>query len=858
LTLTDLTILCNKKNWEDVNQTLLSKNWEYYDSEKGNTYNYNTIIWSYNKDYYNDEAQGWFYLFTYEGLPNKVSYTTFNKEAYSLIQNSISVAGFKLIDSEIEDSEVISTYANLNYTLTISTEKRNDSEWDDNSITAYIITLIKKSGVYDEDNGKKTEYYYGNLIESEYTLLNGKLNGQLKTYYQNGQIKTIENYTNGIENGSFKEYNENGNLETEFTMSNGTLNGLFKAYHSNGKLMKTGSYIDGEEHGNFIEYDEFGKVGIEYTMSNGILNGPIKAYHSNGKLRKTGSFLNGDEYGNFIEYDVDGIINAEYELAYGKKNGVTKLFNEGKISTTTSYVDDIKNGPYVDYYYNDETGALELKIVGEYANDEKNGVWKVFLIEEGVERLITFENYSKGKLNGAFQEYKGDSLIIGSYKNELLHGEYIVYFNFIRNLLGGTIKTDTSELTLLCEGSYFEGLESGYWTNYDFLGTKINEGRYLNGKKTGEWKYYYTKYVDEEGNQMPYARQLYLVENYSNGKLNGKSTRYSFLEEEEFPCSEVYENKSSLDTCKNFVFTKVLETSFYKDDKRHGAFELLDSTMTVMAKGYFKDDLKDSEWLIRYSEKDINEETYFRYQKGNYLSDKREGQWIQYYSEGEITQTFNYKNDEFHGEFIEWNQFNKPREKKQFSFGKLTELITYDSLGVNPKDKYEIYDVIPNRYKCRHTHYFESGYVSQEYWVKKEEEINHNFFEAIFVLTVANHLDGTTAYKEGDYKLFNNNNQLIVLGKQYKEDRVGLWTFYYYDQNVKIESNYTKNVRMDEKYLTLNGELFTGEFTYIDDEKGVKEERKIKEGLRNGKTTYIDLETNKTINKENYINGEIK
>ena len=41
LTLTDLTNLCGKNNWENINQILLAKNWTYYDSQKGNSYEYN-------------------------------------------------------------------------------------------------------------------------------------------------------------------------------------------------------------------------------------------------------------------------------------------------------------------------------------------------------------------------------------------------------------------------------------------------------------------------------------------------------------------------------------------------------------------------------------------------------------------------------------------------------------------------------------------------------------------------------------------------------------------------------------------------------------------------------------------------
>lgn len=156
------------------------------------------------------------------------------------------------------------------------------------------------------------------------------------------------------------------------------------------------------------------------------------------------------------------------------------------------------------------------------------------------------------------------------------------------------------------------------------------------------------------------------------------------------------------------------------------------------------------------------------------------------------------------------------------------------------------------------TEYFNDGSASQEYWVKKEDEINHHFFEIFFGLSVGKLSDGSAGYKDGEFKLFDFNNQQIVKGKYYKEDRIGLWTFYYYDQNIKIESNFSQDKRTDEKYLNLNEELFSGVFVYNDYENGIKEERKIKDGLRNGKTFFIDTKTNKTIKKESYKNGELK
>lgn len=778
LTLTDLTNLCNKKNWEEVNQTLRTKGWEYHESSKGNTYQYNTITWSYEKSHYDDKASAWFYLFTYDGFPNKITYTVHNQDSYSIIQRSIATTGFKLTDSEIENNEIISTYANSNYTLKISTRKTTRDDYWGSSITTYSITLIKKAGIYDLDNGKKTDYFYDGKIEAEYTLLNGKLNGQLKVYYRNGKIKKIGNFSNGAENGQFKEYDEDGNLTAEYTMKN------------------------------------------------------------------------------------------------GKKNGIFKFYENGEISSSTIYKEDVKNGQHIEYFYNKETGKLNGKYIGNYLNDEKNDIWKlVYLEDNDKEKTLTFKTYSNGVKNGAFQKAKGDSLIIGNYKNDKLNGTYKVYFDSLRLLFGGVINTDISKLTLITDGNYIDDKESGRWKYYDFFsGSLTQEGIYYNGLKTGEWKYYYPLRTDDvTGETAKYAKQLYLIETYADGKLNGKSTRYSFLDEIEVPCPETKSEESS-EMCTRTVCFKILATTNYKNDKRNGAYELKDTINNIISKGFFKDDLKDGEWTERSLEP-FNPYYMYTcgngnvfYKKGSYLKDKKEGKWTEYNEDGKITATFNYKNGELHGDAICESIFYcgqyTPKEKKQFKVGKLTEVITYDSLGVKPINKYEIYDEKYNGYKCRHTRYYTDGSISLEYWVKKRssEKINYDCFEQIFLITIADipKSDEIEGYTDGEYKKNNANNQPLVTGKLYKNEMIGLWTFYYYDQNVKIESYYTQSRQTDEKYLKLNGELFSGEFVYYDNESGIREERKIKDGLRNGRTSYIDTNTKKTVRKENYKNGEIK
>ena len=744
LTLNELITLCGKKNWEDINQTLLFKGWTYYNSEKGDTDEYNTITWSYNKDDYNDKAEAWFYLYTFENYPNKLSYSVFNKSSFLFIQNSIVSNGFKLIDSAIEDEKVISTYSSLGFILKISNSKRKDEDWEDRSLTAYNITLIKKAGIYDLDNGKKTEYYDDDVIKAEYTLLNGKINGLLKFYDENGNLQKTTNYVNGIATGKVIEYKENGEK------------------------------------------------------------------------------------------------NAEYSMSNDMKNGLLTFYENDKISFTTNYKNDIKSGQFTNYFYDDKNGKLVLKEYGNYLNDEKNGTWRTFYIDGKNEKQLAFKNYLKDLKEGVFQEVKGDSLIVGNYKEDVLHGNYKVYLDISRMLIGGIINTDISKLTLIEEGQYDNGDKSGNWRNYDMTGSLIGESYYANNSPNGEWKYYYSNISNNDGKPEEYSKKIFLVENYSNGKLNGKSTRFSFLEDIKYPCNELDENGIKLDSCVKKIFHKFLETSYYKDDELHGMYELRDSIGQLVSKGKYFNDVKVDEWLQSDLITNAEQNPYRLFRKGKYVNDKREGRWIEYYQENKIEIESNYKNDELDGEFVEYNQFSRPSYIKKFDNGKLKLLIVNDSLGLKKINKYEIIQTNESRIKCVETKYLTDKLVSQEYWLKNDN-VNHQFFEIDFLIKTSNLSDGSNGYKDGVYTVSTLNNEPQIIGKYYKENKIGTWTYFFYDQKAKIEIEYVDDKNVSERYLNIDGTLFAGEFEFVNNDNHTKEIRKVKEGLRNGKTLIIGV-----------------
>lgn len=768
LTVYDLQNLCSKSSWNTVNSIITKKGWEYYDSEKGNSYQYDIITWSYKKSAYDDSAQGWFYLFAFNGEPSKISYSVFNKPSFAAIENSLIKAGYEIVGNEIEDNEIITTYQNSKFYLEVTTAKTNDDFYTNRSITAYNITLKKKGGAYDKKNGKKYDYYYGDVVENEYTLKNGMIDGPIKSYYQNGNLK------------------------------------------------KTGFYIKGIASGKFQEFNESGELTAEYYMENDELNGPYTTYFQ------------------------------------GKK-AISLNFQNGK-----------ENGPYEEKIYNDKTGALAMKFLGAYHNGEKDGKWLIQVNDEGEIRNFTFETYSEGMLHGPFQNMKGDSLVIGSYTNGKLEGPYAIYRDFQKMLFGGFISTDTSKLFLIEKGNYYQGGKSGTWKSYDLTGSLISEGRYFDDLKNGSWKYYFSKINNWKGETQPFSNKLYLVETYDKGVLDGRSMRYYAVEEKRIPCNEYYEDKNPLDTCTYRKYSKIKVTMYYKDDVLHGPYEYRDSLGNLITQGNFVNDKSHGLWVERITELGENNEPFYLWEKGKYFLGVRNGKWIKYFEEGVPYLSYNYVNGKLEGEFIEYYPNGTYKNKKIFKNNHLVEVATYDSLGQHEVRNLKIYDDEARSFRLTATEYYPPLKVVQEFLWKKEkpnQEIAPEFVDFFYLLgtgklELENDYKYSQIIKDGKYRILDENDRIIISG-QFKNDlQEGLWQFYYFDQNVRAERNFINNKPQDEIYYNIEkGELYSGEFIYTDNEKELKREIKIKNGLRHGKTVYIDMKTGEVKKKEKYKKG---
>ena len=112
--------------------------------------------------------------------------------------------------------------------------------------------LVEKDGIYYEKFSDKpfTGKVIGNLIKGK--IKDGKPEGEWLYYYENGQLRSKENYKDGKGDGELLRY------------------------YKNGQLTWKGNYKDGKEDGEWLEYYKSGQLKIKRNYKDGKLIETIK------------------------------------------------------------------------------------------------------------------------------------------------------------------------------------------------------------------------------------------------------------------------------------------------------------------------------------------------------------------------------------------------------------------------------------------------------------------------------------------------------------------------------------------------------------------------------------------------------
>jgi len=192
-----------------------------------------------------------------------------------------------------------------------------------------LLSLIScnrqpKSGYFIEDGILKKKIYVDGILRQFITYNNDTIrHGIYKDFYPNGYLDTEGNYVNGKVDGIVKMYYEEGFgklLKRENEFKNGKKSGYEKIYYINQQLKKISFVVEGISNGPFLEYYADGKLEYKGMMKNDISVDTSFWYYPSGQLEvfKFHDSLGKDLYR--VEYDKNGnILNESGDTSFRLK-----------------------------------------------------------------------------------------------------------------------------------------------------------------------------------------------------------------------------------------------------------------------------------------------------------------------------------------------------------------------------------------------------------------------------------------------------------------------------------------------------------------------------------------------------------
>jgi antitoxin component YwqK of YwqJK toxin-antitoxin module len=664
--------------------------------------------------------------------------------------------------------------------------------------------------VYDVDGNEKLKVIYeeGEVVgfrgfndEDELVEWIGKpfTYNSIRTFKKNGIVNCKEEYKNA---DSYKVtiYNEkNGKRVSEFNIENHLGSVEFKHYHDDGNIISRRGFILDDE-----------------------LNGEIKDYTENGKLISTTSYLKGIKNGHFELYSPDGYIIEKGYFKNDLLDGIIEINNyDDGVSEKIFYSSGRRNG----LYEKREGGVLLIK--GLYVNDEPHGRWEYFIKNEESKKtyLAAYFTFENGIRNGNFREIKRDTIFIGAFKNGNIHGRLKIYRPILLWYFG-IIPQDVQEIDLIAEGDMSDGKKVGMWKFYDEAHNLKKEGQYLNDQMHGLWKYYYPKILDIDGNEskeVDYSGKLYLTENYLKGLLNGRSERYSYLEEVQTMCDTSIGTVNPLDTCYKLNWIKRHEIIYYKNGVNHGPIEFSDS-LGIVLRGSFNNGKKNDLWIYRLDSGMIL--------RGYYLDDKKISTWKTIAHGDKVIDEVAYKSGLRDGVSTEYDLLGNKSIQAIYSKGKIQHVLKYDTISGKIIEEFK--EINYSNGECKFTYIFPRNdsifsFSLEIQPVLSTEETDQSYFISD-IEHVSKNLNGPST-------ITNSKGRPLVSGNYSNSKKSGNWIYYYYQQKVKRMIIFENDKRKSDFFRIIpSNEPFSGIFEAYAHNNKIRAKIQVKNGLRHGKT----------------------
>ncbi len=161
------------------------------------------------------------------------------------------------------------------------------------------------------------------------------LSDTVETKYQNGNVRSRGLMLDGVREGIWKSYYPEGQLSAVEEYSNGNLSGSITYYYPSGGIRSNENWESGYQEGEANYYFENGRIYRKGPFSQGMYEGRWLTYHENGKLRQEGVYVQGFPAGEWKFYSESGelikseIFPDQYDPAWDSVTMVTFYFPNG-------------------------------------------------------------------------------------------------------------------------------------------------------------------------------------------------------------------------------------------------------------------------------------------------------------------------------------------------------------------------------------------------------------------------------------------------------------------------------------------------------------------------------------------------
>ena len=282
------------------------------------------------------------------------------------------------------------------------------------------MILIDKDGeIY---NGKLILEYEDGKIHSEGNINFGMKTGIWKTYYNNGNLKCIENFENNKIKDLYQQFYETGEKYAEIYYKNGEYYGDYTVFHKNGNIQIKGFCREGLKEGTWLEYYENGNKKTETYYVNDKIMENAYSYYENGNTEYSIKFVNNKKQGLLEKYYEDGKLELQANFINDLPNGEWRKYYKktGEISSKYFMKNGKKNGKYIEYYFKD-TNLNGFKY--QKKENEEGAVFEEYFMKNDLRDGKYFKYFPNGQI---WEE--------GEYENDYVNGKY-KYYSETKNLI---------------------------------------------------------------------------------------------------------------------------------------------------------------------------------------------------------------------------------------------------------------------------------------------------------------------------------------------------------------------------------------------------------------------------------------